>query len=161
MAEEEFDETEKATLEIWRQRLEPEEELPANWRQGIYQGIVERLKVERPGLRSLPTSLVLKMIGVESEFNPQARGSAGEIGLMQLKPPDAEWVAKERKLGAIEDLADPRQNVLLGMNYLQMLSKQFGGLEQGVEAYNVGPTAYAKGKRNPNYVRKVLTRELR
>jgi len=161
MAEEEFDETERAMLDLWRQRLEPEEELPKDWRQGIYQGIVERLKEERPGLKSLPTNLVLKMIGVESEFNPQAKGSAGEIGLMQLKPRTAEWVAGKQKLGAIEDLADPRQNVLLGMNYLQMLTKQFGGLKPAIEAYNVGPPDYAKGVRNPNYVRKVLTRELK
>jgi soluble lytic murein transglycosylase-like protein len=161
MAEEELDETERATLDLWRQRLEPEERLPMDWRQGIYQGMVERLKAERPGLRSLPTSLVLKMIGVESEFNPQARGTAGEIGLMQVKPQDAEWIAKQQRLGAIEDLADPRQNILLGMSYLQMLAKRFKGVEAGLEAYNVGPTDYAKGVRNPNYVRKVLTRELK
>lgn len=154
----EFDESEKASLEIWRQRMSQEERLPEAQRIGIYTGIIERLKAERPGLKSLPTNLILKMIGVESEFNPQAKGSAGEIGLMQMKPGDAEYVAKQRKLGAIEDLADPRQNILLGMNYLQMLQKQFGGVEPGIEAYNVGPTAYAKGKRKPSYVRKVLTR---
>lgn len=157
-APEEDDLLRRNEIEIWKQRLSEEQNLPQDWREGIYQGIVERLKSEHPGLRSLPTSLVMKLMNRESKFDPRAVGSAGEIGLMQVKPNVAEEVMRRRALGAPEDLADPRENILAGMSYLQSLSKQLGGIEPAVEAYNVGPGDYRKGKRNPNYVRAVLAR---
>jgi soluble lytic murein transglycosylase-like protein len=157
MAEEELDENEKAALDIWRQRMSDEPNLPANWREGIYRGMVERLRVEKPGLRSLPTDLVMRMMFAESSYDPSKIGSAGEIGLMQVKPRTAEEIMHKQGMGQ-EDLADPRENILTGMSYLQSLSKQLGGVAPAVEAYNVGPGDYKKGKRNPSYVRKVLTR---
>lgn len=157
---EEWNENEKTALDLWRARLEQEEGLPADWREGIYTGMVERLKVERPGLRGLPTDLVMRLVRRESQFDPGAVGSAGEIGLTQLKPAVAEWVAGKAGMGGVEDLADPRENLLLGMSYLQMLRKRLGGLGPAVEAYNVGPEAWKAGRRRPSYVRAVLTRNI-
>ena len=152
------DEGRNAEIEIWKQRLSEEQNLPQDWREGIYQGIVKRLKGEHPGLKSLPTDLVMKLMFRESRFDPTAKGSAGEIGLMQVKPDVAEEVMRRRGFGATENLADPRENILAGMGYLQSLSKTLGGIGPAVEAYNVGPEAYKKGKRNPNYARAVLSR---
>ena len=154
-------ESRNVEIEIWKQRLSEEQHLPQDWREGIYQGMVERLKAEHPGLRSLPTGLVMKLMNRESKLDPTAVGSAGEIGLMQVKPDVAEEVMRRRALGGIEDLADPRENILAVMGYLQSLSKQLGGIEPAVEAYNTGPGAYRKGKRSPSYVRSVLSREMR
>uniref|UniRef100_A0A6M3KXB7 Putative transglycosylase n=1 Tax=viral metagenome TaxID=1070528 RepID=A0A6M3KXB7_9ZZZZ len=162
MPDEELDETEKASLDIWRQRMSDEPNLPANWREGIYRGMVEQLRAEKPGLRSLPTNLVMKMMFTESSYDPRKIGSAGEVGLMQLKPGDADWFAGKRKsLGPVQNLADPKENITRGMSYLKYLIKKTGSTEAGVESYNVGLTAYNEGKRNPDYVRKVLTRGMR
>jgi soluble lytic murein transglycosylase-like protein len=79
---------------------------------------------------------------------------------MQLKPTVAEYVAKKQGLGPM-DLTDPRENILSGMSYLKYLKEKLGGMKPAVEAYNVGPGAYRKGKRNPDYVRAVLTRGMR
>ena len=37
----------------------------------------------------VPVDLAHAVVRVESNFNPKARGSAGEIGLMQIKPATA------------------------------------------------------------------------
>lgn len=159
MAEQEFDENEKAALDIWRQRMSDEPNLPSNWREGIYRGMVKQLQAEKPGLRSLPTDLVMRMMFAESSYDPSKVGSAGEIGLMQLKPKDADWFAgKKKSLGPVRYLADPKENIERGMSYLKYLIKETGSTEAGVESYNVGLEGRRQGKRNPSYVRKVLKR---
>jgi soluble lytic murein transglycosylase-like protein len=46
--------------------------------------------------------LVLAIIKTESSFNPLAIGGVGEIGLMQIRPETAEWIAKKKDLYASE-----------------------------------------------------------
>jgi soluble lytic murein transglycosylase len=72
--------------------------------------------------------LLLAVIQNESSFNPTVIGMHGEIGLMQLKPDTAEWVAKKSRIrwtGA-DMLRDPIANVRLGTAYLSMLKAKFG-----------------------------------
>lgn len=84
---------------------------------------------------------VMSVIGTESKWRPHARGSHGEIGLMQIKPSAARWIAgmygipyKGRK-----SLRDPAINIRIGTAYLAFLREQFdskGPLY--VSAYNAG-----------------------
>jgi hypothetical protein len=68
----------------------------------------------------------------ESSFNPTAKGGAGEIGLMQLKPGTA------KDMGV--DPNDPRQNVLGGTRYLaQQMTTYKGNEAKALAAYNQGP----------------------
>lgn len=105
--------------------------------------------------------LTEKVIAVESSGNPKAVSSAYAIGLMQVKLSTAQPIAR-RLLGreiTMADLKDPLINVLIGQNYLLEMIHRFGSIEAALQAYNVGPTAYDRGIRNPRYSRKVLNSE--
>ncbi len=96
---------------------------------------------ERNGL---DPRLVLAVVRAESRFRPDAVSDEGAVGLMQLTPPTAAWVAGQRRLGAAvtpADLRDPAYNLAAGAWYLAWLLRQFGGrLPVAVAAYNAGPT---------------------
>lgn len=81
-------------------------------------------------------ALVYAVIRTESKFRPQAKSHAGAVGLMQLLPETAEWVAKSlgEKIG---DLYDPRINIRLGTAYLKYLLGKFS-LSDALAAYNAG-----------------------
>jgi len=91
---------------------------------------------------SLDPLFLMAVIENESNFNPDALGSAGEIGLMQLKPKTAEWIS--RKFGVSgwkgrDTLKNVGMNIKLGAVYLSYLKKRFsskGNLY--LAAYNMG-----------------------
>lgn len=85
---------------------------------------------------------VLAVIKTESKFNPVAVGSFGEIGLMQIKPDTAEWIAKKYKIRweGKKTLENPASNIIIGMAYMNYLRSQFNGKAlKYVSAYNMGP----------------------
>lgn len=90
---------------------------------------------------------ILAVIQTESSFNPEARGTSGEIGLMQILPRTGEWVAKKYKLpwkGA-KTLQDPVMNVRLGIQYFAHLRSEFGRMAYHyLPAYNMGPSNMRK-----------------
>ena len=79
--------------------------------------------------------LVLAIIGQESGYNPGLTGDGGNsIGLMQIQP---KWhSARMDKLG-VTDLADPYQNVTVGIDLLAELLDS-GSVEWAITAYNAG-----------------------
>ena len=84
---------------------------------------------------------LLAVIKTESRFNPNAIGSAGEIGLMQIKPVTAEWICKKHKLkwlGAAK-LKNPQYNILVGAHYFEYLKKTLKSQSvRYINAYNMG-----------------------
>ena len=84
---------------------------------------------------------VVAVIKTESSLNPMAKGRFGEIGLMQLKPDTAAWIAKKygiRWKGA-KSLENPKTNVILGIAYLNFLRDRFDGhANKYLSAYNMG-----------------------
>ena len=64
------------------------------------------------------------------------------MGLMQLMPDTGSLVAKQHgtPLGRKQNLFDAELNVELGTAYLAQLIGRFGSVEQGLVAYNAGPT---------------------
>lgn len=82
-------------------------------------------------------ALVKAVVWKESRFDPEARGRAGEIGLMQLREAAAsEWAAAERILAfRFQDLEHPRTNCLAGTWYLAKLSRRY--------QFTDNPTVYA------------------
>lgn len=85
--------------------------------------------------------LVVAIIYRESKFNPQAVSPKGAIGLMQIMPETAVWIAENLEIAdfQLEDLAEPEVNIYFGNWYLANLSKEFqGNLIATLAAYNGG-----------------------
>jgi len=70
------------------------------------------------GFYGIPLALVRAVIKTESDFDPRVVSSAGAKGLMQLMPDTA------REMG-VSDPFDPRQNIMGGSRYLQLLVRRF------------------------------------
>jgi soluble lytic murein transglycosylase len=84
---------------------------------------------------------LLAVIKTESRFNPNAVGSVGEIGLMQIKPSTAEWIAKKKKFPWLgrEKLFDPEYNILIGAMYMKYLKRSVNSKpSEYINAYNMG-----------------------
>lgn len=92
----------------------------------------------------VPVKIAKAVVEVESNFNPRARGSAGEVGLMQIKPATARGIGYR---GSTRALYDPATNLEWGMKYLAGAHKRAGGDLCGtILRYNAGH--YAK-RMNP------------
>jgi len=105
--------------------------------------------------------LILAIIQVESEFAPRAVSPKGAMGLMQIMPETAEFIAGELgvSIDGIKSLYNPFINVRLGVHYLSMLIDRFKSVEWALHAYNAGPSflnASGFERGIPAYVRKVL-----
>lgn len=82
---------------------------------------------------------LLAVIKTESKFDLEARGSHGEIGLMQVLPSTAAWIAPQAGIPAQFDLTDPAINIRIGATYFAQLRRSFGGrTPRYVGAYNMG-----------------------
>ncbi|WP_018132039.1 lytic transglycosylase domain-containing protein [Effusibacillus pohliae] len=87
--------------------------------------------------------LVAAIVRVESKFKETNVSRAGAIGLMQLMPQTAEWIAGQSGLSynTPEDLAQPEINIRLGCWYVSYLEKRFqGNRVAAIAAYNSGPS---------------------
>jgi soluble lytic murein transglycosylase len=90
-------------------------------------------------------ALVKAVVWRESRFNPRARGSRGELGLMQIIPAAAakDWTAAEHLAPLPPDsLFNPATNTLAGAWYLEKLLKRYARadnpLPYAIADYNAG-----------------------
>lgn len=89
----------------------------------------------------LEPHLVAALIRVESSFDPRARSAKGAVGLMQLMPETAAWIAGKKGVNRAEtqELEDPRLNIDYGSWYLRTLLDDFrGDIVLALAAYNSG-----------------------
>jgi soluble lytic murein transglycosylase len=78
-------------------------------------------------------------VKTESKFNMNAVGTHGEIGLMQILPSTAAWLAPQAGISGKPDLRNPAVNIRIGAVYFAQLRKAFEGRPQRyVGAYNMG-----------------------
>jgi soluble lytic murein transglycosylase-like protein len=77
-----------------------------------------------------PEPLLRAVVKTESDFDPRVVSSAGAKGLMQLMPDTA-------RLMGVTDVFDPRQNIMGGARYLQVLARRFCRTPAG--AVGAGP----------------------
>jgi soluble lytic murein transglycosylase len=95
-------------------------------------------------------ALVKAVVWRESWFNPNAKGSSGEVGLMQIMKDTAnDWAAAERfTLYAHSQLYNPAKNTECGAWYLRRLLNRYRHTDNPVvyalAAYNAGPTRVTK-----------------
>lgn len=113
---------------------------------------------------NLDPYLILAVIQVESEFSPKAISKRGAMGLMQVMPGTAEYVAEKMGMdySGKKSLYDPFINVKLGIHYLSLLTDRYDSTENALDAYNYGPSNFEKAlasdsDRKPSrYAKKVL-----
>jgi soluble lytic murein transglycosylase-like protein len=72
----------------------------------------------------VPVTLASAVVSIESRWNPKVTGSAGEVGLMQIKYPTARMIGYK---GTRKALYDPATNIRWGMKYLAGAHKLAGG----------------------------------
>jgi soluble lytic murein transglycosylase-like protein len=101
----------------------------------------------------VPVTLAKAVIQVESNYRPDARGSAGEIGLMQIKPATARLMGYD---GSNDGLFHPETNIKFGMKYLAKAHKLGGGTICGtILKYNAGHAAKRMNPVSSAYCSKV------
>lgn len=88
----------------------------------------------------LDENLVYAVIRTESHFTPDAVSRTGAVGLMQLMPSTAEWIAWRRGIDYDREmLFEPEYNIDNGCWLLKYLIDYYGGnLEYALAAYNAG-----------------------
>ena len=101
--------------------------------------------------------LITAVITQESAGNPHAVSRAGAKGLMQLIDTTAHAMG-------VNQVFNPRENIMGGSKYLSSLLKQFNGNETlALASYNAGPGAVEKYqgvppyKETQNYIQRVLS----
>ena len=87
----------------------------------------------------LSPSLVFAVICTESGFRPDAVSKKGAVGLMQLLPATAQFVAGKYGFDYLENyLTDPEYNIRSGCYYLRYLFNRFSEEQTVLAAYNAG-----------------------
>jgi soluble lytic murein transglycosylase len=85
--------------------------------------------------------LVAAVIRVESNYNHTSVSNKGAIGIMQLMPDTASWIAKQGFQNDIskEEMETVKFNILLGTWYLHWLQNYYhGNMVSSIAAYNAG-----------------------
>lgn len=104
----------------------------------------------------VPFNLLAAKISQESNFRPDARGRAGEIGISQIMPATAARPGYGLSPIALEALSDPARAIPWGAQYLAARARAQGVTNwadprqavRGFAAYNgAGPQAAAYGRR--------------
>jgi len=101
----------------------------------------------------VPEALAHAVVQVESNYRANARGQAGEIGLMQIKPATARGIGFS---GSAQALFDPETNIRYGMMYLARAQQLAGGDLCGtILRYNAGHGAKRMNPISSNYCTRV------
>ncbi len=130
--------------------------------------ISTNLIIEEANRHGMDPFFLFAFIENESSFNPDAIGTSGEVGLMQILPTTAEWVAVKFKLSYYgpESLKNPVVSIPLGVAYLSYLKEKFAHKSKlYLPAYNMGPTnvnrALSKNVLPIEYSDRILKRYVR
>jgi soluble lytic murein transglycosylase len=126
----------KINSEIYRWS---KERLPAKFKNQ-YRKVAQAV-IDSAAKYGFDPVFLLSVMQHESSFNPRCKGSLDEIGLMQLRPGTAEWIAQKYDLpySGAKTLFDPATNIRLGAAYLNYLRESFDSQAQlYISAYNMG-----------------------
>jgi soluble lytic murein transglycosylase len=137
-----------AAADIARQANAPDRAINAADRTAFVHDFSSRFPMPhrndlQPSARAnrLDEAWVYGLIRQESRFMADVRSSAGAMGLMQLMPATAKWVAKQSgvKDFAANRVVDVPTNLQLGSYYLRHVLDDLGHPVLATAAYNAGP----------------------
>jgi len=118
-------------------------------KQRPYEDVISKLARKN----NIPADLVHAVVRTESNYNARARGSVGEIGLMQLRLSTARSLGYS---GSASGLYDPRINLEYGTKYLGIAHKLSAGSTCGtILKYNAGHGAKRMNPISARYCQKV------
>lgn len=107
-----------------------------------------------------PYSLALAVAEVESRFNVEAVGAAGEVGIMQLNPGPSGAYHAELEAATGLDPTTPSGNIAAGCYLLGKYIADYEDPQKAAMAYNMGvggaKNAWAEGIASTNYTEKVM-----
>lgn len=104
-----------------------------------------------------PYSLALAVAEVESNFNMDTIGAAGEVGIMQLNPGPGGSYHAELTAATGRDPTTPVGNIYCGVYLLGKYMKDYQDPAKAAMAYNMGVSgARAAGVTSTNYTKEVL-----
>lgn len=116
---------------------------------GPYADLIEKYATKF----GVSVALADAVVRVESNYDPKARGSAGEVGLMQIKPATARMMGYS---GSAKGLYDPETNIRYGMKYLAAAQDLGDGTTCGtILKYNAGHGAERMNPVSKRYCGKV------
>ena len=89
----------------------------------------------------LDEALVYGLVRQESRFMADARSRVGAVGLMQLMPATARWVARQISIKPFKPdmLLQPELNLQMGTYYYRRVLQDLGHPLLATTAYNAGP----------------------
>ncbi len=93
---------------------------------------------------NLDPYLIISLIREESYFNPEAKSSTGALGLMQLMPSTAVYVASKYDLRypTFKTLITPEKNITIGSYYFKHIKTLLANNDlMAIAAYNGGPNS--------------------
>ena len=97
-------------------------------------------------------ALVAAVIYEESGFVSDSRSSQGAVGLMQVLPSTARFVAtlRPRPSPSPDRLAEPEVNIAYGTAYLHYLLDKYGDVPLALAAYNAGTANVDRWRQEAN-----------
>lgn len=97
--------------------------------------VISLIKAMAP-LQGVPTWFALRIAHVESNYNPNMRGSHGEYGVFQMKCATAKDIGFSGNCAA---LLDPRTNIQWGLRHLALaIGRSDGNLRLAASKHNGG-----------------------
>lgn len=112
--------------------------------------VISMIKAVAPA-QGVPVWFALRIAKVESNYNPKARGAAGELGLYQLKCATARGLGFH---GPCTTLLNPAVNIHYGLKHLALAIKRSdGNLRLAASKHNGG---LGRKKLVASYVAKVF-----
>lgn len=118
-----------------------QKKLAPKWKHLAYD--ISATVLTESSKRGFDPIFVLAVIQTESHFDPTIIGGVGEIGLMQIRPETAKWIAQKENIPfkGKSTLKNPEMNIKIGVAYMAYLRAKFeGSAYRYVSAYNMGPT---------------------
>lgn len=125
------------------------QQLPARQYRELPQSIVQEAK--RAGLaerfeywadrNGISADLLMAVAYQESGWQQSAVSAKGAIGIGQLMPRTAEWIASDLIGDTSLDASNAEDNIRMSARYLSWLLDRMGSEQEAVAAYYQGPTA--------------------